>query len=73
MESVTSLTNQPNSQKAIEDLFATVAPSQPPIEISDEPVIIEEVVEEPIEVEQADTIIQQIVSSLDDMGEKTEV
>ena len=73
MESVTALTNQPNSQKAIEDLFATVAPSQPLIEISDEPVIIEEVVEEPIEVEQADTIIQQIVSSLDDMGEKTEV
>ena len=25
MESVTALTNQPNSQKAIEDLFATVA------------------------------------------------
>ena len=73
MESVTELTNQPNSQKAIEDLFATVAPPQPLIEIFDEPVIIEEVVEEPIEVEQADTIIQQIVSSLDDMGEKTEV
>ena len=73
MESVTELTNQPNSQKAIENLFATVAPPQPLIEISDEPVIIEKVVEEPIEVEQADTIIQQIVSSLEDMGEKTEI
>ena len=73
MESVTELTNQPNSQKAIEDLFATVAPPQPLIEVSNEPVVIEKVVEEPIEVEQADTIIQQIVSSLEDMGEKTEI
>ena len=73
MESVTELTNQPNSQKAIEDLFATVAPPQPPVEALDEPIVIEKIVEEPIEVEQADTIIQQIVSSLEDMGEKTEV
>ena len=73
MESVTALTNQSTPQKAIEDLFATVAPSQPLIEVSNKSVVIEEFVEEPIEVEQADTIIQQIVSSLDDMGEKTEV
>ena len=73
MESVTELTNQPNPQKAIEDLFATVAPPQPPVEVLDEPVVIEKIVEEPNEVVQADTIIQQIVSSLDDMDEKTEV
>ena len=73
MESVTALTNQSTPQKAIENLFATVAPPQPPVKALDEPVVIEKIVEEPIEVEQADTIIQQIVSSLDDMGEKTEV
>ncbi|SVD89844.1 uncharacterized protein METZ01_LOCUS442698, partial [marine metagenome] len=73
MESVTELTNQPNPQKAIENLFATVAPPQPPVEVLDEPVVIEKIVEEPNEVEQADTIIQQIVSSLDDMDGKTEV
>ena len=75
MESVTELTNQSNPQKAIENLFATVAPPQPPVEVSDEPVVEEvtEVIEEPTEVEQADNIIEQIVSSLDDMGGKTEV
>jgi hypothetical protein len=76
MESVTELTNQSNSQKAIEELFATVAPPQPPVEVSVESVdesVDEEIVEEPIEAKEADTIIQQIVSSLDDMGEKTEV
>ena len=75
MESVTELTNQSNPQKAIENLFATVAPLQPPVEVSDEPVVEEvtEVIEEPTEVEQADNIIEQIVSSLDDMGGKTEV
>jgi len=73
MESVTELTNQPNPQKAIEDLFATVAPPQPPVEVLDEPVVIEKIVEEPNEAVQADSIIQQIVSSLDDMDGKTEV
>ena len=75
MESVTELTNQSTPQKAIENLFATVAPPQPPVEVSDEPVVEEvtEVIEEPTEVEQADNIIEQIVSSLDDMGGKTEV
>jgi len=76
MESVTELTNQSNSQKAIEELFATVAPPQLPVEVSVESVdesVDEEIVEEPIEAKEADTIIQQIVSSLDDMGEKTEV
>ena len=75
MESVTELTNQSNPQKAIENLFATVASPQPPVEVSDEPVVEEvtEVIEEPTEVEQADNIIEQIVSSLDDMGGKTEV
>ena len=75
MESVTELTNQSNPQKAIENLFATVASPQPPVEVSDEPVVEEvaKVIEEPTEVEQADNIIEQIVSSLDDMGGKTEV
>ena len=75
MESVTELTNQSTPQKAIENLFATVASPQPPVEVSDEPVVEEvtEVIEEPTEVEQADNIIEQIVSSLDDMGGKTEV
>ena len=75
MESVTELTNQSTPQKAIENLIATVAPPQPPVEVSDEPVVEEvtEVIEEPTEVEQADNIIEQIVSSLDDMGGKTEV
>ena len=39
MESVTELTNQSNPQKAIENLFATVAPPQSPGEGSDEPVV----------------------------------
>ena len=75
MESVTELTNQSNPQKAIENLFATGASPQPPVEVFDEPVVEEvtEVIEEPTEVEQADNIIEQIVSSLDDMGGKTEV
>ena len=49
MESVTELTNQSNPQKAIENLFATVAPPQPPVEVFDEPVVEEvtEVIEEP--------------------------
>ena len=54
MESVTELTNQSTPQKAIENLFATVAPPQPPVEVSDEPVVEEvtEVIEEPTEVEE---------------------
>ena len=77
MQSVTELTNKPDSNKSIEDLFATIAPPQPQTEIiPDAPIVeetIEEIVEEPTEIEQADTIIEQIVSSLDDMNDKTDV
>ena len=76
MQSVTELTNKPDSNKSIEDLFATIAPPQPQTKTPDVPIVeetIEEVVEEPIEIEQADTIIEQIVSSLDDMNDKTDV
>ena len=77
MQSVTELTNKPDSNKSIEDLFATIAPPQPQTEIiPDDPIVeetIEEIVEEPTEIEQADTIIEQIVSSLDDMNDKTDV
>ena len=65
MQSVTELTNKPDSNKSIEDLFATSAPPQPQTEIiPDDPIVeetIEEIVEEPTEIEQADTIIEQIV------------
>ena len=76
MQSVTELTNKPDSNKSIEDLFATIAPPQPQTKTPDVPIVeetIEDVVEEPIEIEQADTIIEQIVSSLDDMNDKTDV
>ena len=76
MQSVTELTNKPDSNKSIEDLFATITPPQPQTQTFDVPIIeetIEEIIEEPTEIEQADTIIEQIVSSLDDMNDKTDV